>query len=84
MRPPRFFFLHNAGFPLCGDPEVAIISCAEVNDYGHPHRETMASLTEYGCRILQTWEVGTVCVVTDGEAYDVYTWSEGAGLLPAA
>ena len=66
------------------DPEVAVISCAEENDYGHPHRETMASLNEQGCDILQTWDVGTVCVVTDGEAYDVNTWSVGAGMLPAA
>ena len=66
------------------DPEVAIISCAEVNDYGHPHRETMAALSEQGCEIYQTWRDGTVCVVTDGESYSVGTWSVGAGLRPVA
>ncbi len=66
------------------DPEVAIISCAEVNDYGHPHRETMAALREHGCDIMQTWQDGTVCIVTDGETYTVNTWSVGAGLQPAA
>lgn len=66
------------------DPEVAVISCAEVNDYGHPHRETMASLKEQGCDILQTWRDGTVCIVTDGEYYSVNTWSVGAGIQPAA
>ena len=66
------------------DPEVAIISCAEVNDYGHPHRETMAALKAHGCDIYQTWQDGTVCVVTDGETYNVNTWSIGAGMQPAA
>lgn len=66
------------------DPEVAIISCAEVNDYGHPHRETMASLKQQECDIYQTWDVGTVCVQTDGETYTVNTWSVGVGMLPAA
>ena len=66
------------------NPDVAVISCAETNDYGHPHRETMASLREHGCRILQTWDVGTICIVTDGKEYDVNTWSVGEGLIPAA
>ena len=66
------------------DPEVAIISCAEVNDYGHPHRETMASLKQQGCDIYETWDVGTVCVQTDGKTYTVNSWSVGAGMLPAA
>lgn len=66
------------------DPAVAIISCAEVNDYGHPHRETMASLKQQKCDIYQTWDVGTVCVQTDGETYTVNTWSVGAGMTPAA
>ena len=66
------------------DPEVAIISCAEVNDYGHPHRETIAALENYRCDILRTYEVGTVYVKTDGEAYSVNRWSVGAGVQPAA
>ncbi len=64
------------------DPEVAIISCAEVNDYGHPHRETMAALKAHGCEIYQTWQEGTICVVTDGETYSVGAWSVGAGAQP--
>jgi len=66
------------------DPEVAIISCAEVNDYGHPHRETMQSLNDLGCQIMQTWRDGTILIATDGSTYSVNTWSVGAGRMPAA
>lgn len=66
------------------DPAVAIISCAEENDYGHPHRETMASLNEQGCEILQTWKDGTILILTNGTGYSVNTWSVGAGAMPAA
>ena len=66
------------------DPDVAIISCAEENDYGHPHRETMAALKEQGCDILQTWRDGTVAVLTDGEEYTVHSWYADTGMQPAA
>ena len=66
------------------DPAVAIISCAEENDYGHPHRETMATLKDYNCKIMQTWKDGTVAVITDGEKYTVNSWYADTGLQPAA
>ena len=34
----------SRAFLEAASPETAIISCAEVNDYGHPHRETLESL----------------------------------------
>lgn len=66
------------------DPAVAVISCGEDNDYGHPHDETMESLNEQGCQILQTWEDGTVLIVTDGKDYSVNTWNAENGSQPAA
>lgn len=66
------------------DPAVAVISCAEENDYGHPHRETMAALEAQGCEILQTWQDGTVLICTNGTGYSVNTWSAEKALSPAA
>lgn len=57
------------------DPTVAIISCGEDNDYGHPHRETMSSLNEQDCDIYQTWQDGSVLVLTDGTGYSVNRWN---------
>ena len=66
------------------DPAVAIISCGKDNDYGHPHDETMESLNEQGCQILQTWEDGTVLILTNGTGYSVNTWSAENGSQEAA
>lgn len=66
------------------DPAVAIISCGEDNDYGHPHDETMESLNEQGCQILQTWKDGTILILTNGTGYSVNTWSAENGSQEAA
>ena len=29
-------------------PQIAVISCAKINDYGHPHRETLEKLARAG------------------------------------
>lgn len=41
-------------------PEICVISCGENNSYGHPHRETMELLNEYGAEIHRTDKEGTV------------------------
>lgn len=66
------------------NPGIAVISCGEDNDYGHPHDETIENLTALGCTVLRTDTDGTIAVVTDGEQYTVHTWSAEAGLSPAA
>lgn len=66
------------------NPAVAVISCGQDNKYGHPHRETLESLSERNCKILRTDTDGTVAVTTDGNTYSVYTWSAENGLSPAA
>ena len=60
------------------------IHCGQDNKYGHPHRETLESLSERNCKILRTDTDGTVAVTTDGNTYSVYTWSAENGLSPAA
>jgi len=44
-------------------PDYAIISCAVGNDYGHPHRETVAILEEYGVEMLRTDISGTISFI---------------------
>ncbi len=51
-------------------PEWIVISCGEGNSYGHPHREVLELLGEYGIsdeRILRTDKVGTVRLWSDGD-----------------
>ena len=50
-------------------PEYAVISCGKENSYGHPHKETLQILTDYGVEILRNDESGTIVVETDGESF---------------
>lgn len=52
-------------------PELALISCAEKNQYGHPHKELLSRLEKYGVLIKMTKESGAVKVITDGKKYTV-------------
>lgn len=48
-------------------PEYVVISCAEGNDYGHPHAEVMNELRSRGIKVFRTDEQGTVVAETDGK-----------------
>ena len=48
-------------------PRITLISAGRDNRYGHPHKETLDRLKEYGSRVYSTQEYGTVTVWTDGE-----------------
>lgn len=48
------------------NPQYAIISCGENNDYGHPHRETLNILEEYDVEVLRTDINGTIAAISDG------------------
>ena len=63
----------SAAFLRRVDPEVAVISLAKNNDYGHPHRETLAGLDAFGALVLRTDRDGTVLVESDGSTYSVVT-----------
>lgn len=56
---------HGSSTSSCKDflraasPQTAIISCAQENDYGHPHRETLQTLDELDITTLYTYN-GTI------------------------
>ncbi len=53
------------------NPRIAVISCDEKNDYGHPHKETLATLQE--AQIYRTDEDGDITIHTDGTQITVKT-----------
>ena len=46
-------------------PEIAVISCAEKNTYGHPAPETILRLENAGCQIKYTMKSGAVTVFSE-------------------
>lgn len=63
-------------------PETAIISLGQDNMYGHPHKQTIDTLTDAGATIYRTDRDGTIQVRSDGNTYAVKTGRETGGLLP--
>lgn len=57
-------------------PKVAVISCGKDNDYGHPHKSTLATLGLYMVDLYRTDLQGTVTVVSDGKDIEVQTERE--------
>jgi competence protein ComEC len=49
------------------NPNIAVISVAHNNSYGHPHQETLNLLEKKGIRVLRTDERGEIIVGSDGE-----------------
>ena len=47
-------------------PEIAVISLSKDNNYGHPHKETLEKLENYGIRILRTDQQGDIKFISDG------------------
>lgn len=52
-------------------PKYAVISVGAGNDYGHPHRETLARLASAGVKVYRTDRDGTVIFVSDGKTLTV-------------
>lgn len=48
-------------------PKYAVISVGAGNDYGHPHKETLAKLAKAGVRVYRTDRDGTVVFSSDGK-----------------
>lgn len=67
-------------------PEVAIISCGKNNSYGHPHEETLKSLSDRGVKIYRTDISGHIVITTNGKTYTVnkqpYTYAPAAPVIP--
>ncbi len=47
-------------------PKYAVISVGKDNEYGHPHSETLAKLSEAGVQVFRTDLQGTIVVTSDG------------------
>ena len=48
-------------------PAYAAISLGAGNSYGHPHKETLETLNQFGVKIFRTDLIGTVVMKSDGE-----------------
>ncbi len=57
-------------------PKIAAISCGEGNDYGHPHKEIMASFSQRNITVYRTDLEGSVVFSTDGKDITVQTERE--------
>ncbi len=44
-------------------PKISIISCAQKNKYGHPHKETLDRLEQAGSYVLKTFEEGQISII---------------------
>ena len=53
-------------------PLYALISDAKNNNYGHPHPETLNTLTQAGAKILRTDLLGTIIMKSDGKNETFY------------
>lgn len=70
----------SAAFLLRADPEVAVISLGEDNDYGHPHKETLERLKTAGPIALRTDHDGTILIESNGATYSVVTEKDGGNI----
>lgn len=52
-------------------PEIALVSSGAGNSYGHPHKETMERLKNYGCHIFETEKNGAITLQTDGNSLTI-------------
>ena len=51
------------------NPQMAAISVGAGNSYGHPNKETLDMLNQFGIKILRTDQLGTINFVSDGEKF---------------
>lgn len=55
------------------NPNLALISCGKDNDYGHPHKETTALLSEHNVKSLRTDEDGSIVVNMKNNTLNITT-----------
>lgn len=58
------------------DPEIAVISCSEDNDYGYPPSVTLSRLGDIPVYI--TKDCGSITITSDGQDLKVYTEKEAS------
>lgn len=54
-------------------PLFAVISCGEQNPYGHPHQETLETLTNHNIQTLRTDIQGDIEIISNGENFWIRT-----------
>ena len=52
-------------------PELAVVSLAKDNSYGHPHAETLELLRQHQISLIRTDQWGTISLVSDGETWNL-------------
>ena len=55
------------------NPDIAIYSAGQNNDYGHPHREIVQLLNELGIKMYGTDVDGTIVLTSNGDTYKITT-----------
>ncbi|HMM32182.1 MAG TPA: ComEC/Rec2 family competence protein [Clostridia bacterium] len=55
------------------NPEIAVISCGEGNDYGHPHAETLERYASRGMEVYRTDLGGTLHLIFTAQGVSVET-----------
>ena len=63
---------------------MAVISCGQGNQYGHPHQETLSLLQSMGINIYRTDLNGNILVETNGSNYQVFTEKKSIKAPPVA
>ncbi|AQS59990.1 ComEC/Rec2 family competence protein [Desulforamulus ferrireducens] len=63
-------------------PEMAVISVAKENDYGHPHKEIMQRLADHRVKVYLTSQVGTIVMTSDGREIVVQTEKQAPAEVP--
>ncbi len=63
----------SIAFLKAANPKYAAISCGFDNDYGHPHRETIAAFKEFGIKYYRTDFDGSIIFGSDGKNITVST-----------
>ncbi len=57
----------GSAFVAAVAPEYAVISDGKDNRYGHPHKETLDTLSKFGVKVFRTDEDGTIIMHSDGK-----------------
>ena len=65
-------------------PEIAIYSASENNQYGHPHQSVLDRLNDLKIKTYGTNVNGTIIVNTDGKSYEIETEKDGLKSLTAS
>ncbi len=53
------------------NPSIAILSYGSGNRYGHPHKEVLDVLNDYGVSIKETASLGAISIITDGDGISI-------------